>query len=62
MQLLVAATRSGAIMANVGQEAGTLEPGKVADIIIIDGDPLADIRVLSNVTAVIQGGVVAIRQ
>jgi imidazolonepropionase-like amidohydrolase len=60
MQLLIAATRSGAIMANVGGDVGTLEAGKIADIIILDGDPMADIRALSNVSVVIQGGVVAV--
>ena len=58
MQLLVAATRNGAIMANVGREVGTLEAGKIADIIVVEGDPLADLQALNNVRVVIQGGVV----
>jgi imidazolonepropionase-like amidohydrolase len=60
MQLLVAATRSGAIMANVGAEVGTLEAGKIADIIVVDDDPLADLQALNNVRTVIQGGAVVV--
>jgi predicted amidohydrolase YtcJ len=60
MQLLTAATRSGAIMANVGDEVGTIEVGKIADIIVVGGDPLADLRALNNVSTVIQGGAVVV--
>jgi imidazolonepropionase-like amidohydrolase len=37
-------------------EIGTLEPGKLADIVIVDGDPLADSRALLRVTTTIKGG------
>ena len=43
------------------QEFGTLEPGKLADVLVVDGDVLADIRVLEDRTrfvAVMQGGIV----
>jgi imidazolonepropionase-like amidohydrolase len=60
MQLLVAATRSGAIMSNVGQDVGTIEPGKIADIIVVDGDPLSDLQALTNVSVVVQGGQVVV--
>jgi imidazolonepropionase-like amidohydrolase len=60
MQLLVAATRSGAIMSNVGQDVGTIEPGKVADIIVVDGDPLSDLQALNSVIVVVQGGQVVV--
>jgi imidazolonepropionase-like amidohydrolase len=43
-------------------ELGTVEPGKLADLLIVDGDVLADIRVLedrSRFIAVIQGGRIA---
>jgi imidazolonepropionase-like amidohydrolase len=47
MAALVAATRDNA--AALGwTDAGTLEPGKRADLIVLDGDPLADIRVLGQ--------------
>jgi imidazolonepropionase-like amidohydrolase len=60
MQLLVAATRSGAIMANVGQQVGTLEAGKIADIIVVDGDPLSELQALNHVSVVVQGGAVVV--
>lgn len=41
---------------NMGDELGTLEPGKLADIVIIDGDPLTLIFNLLNVKVVIKGG------
>jgi imidazolonepropionase-like amidohydrolase len=58
MQLLVAATRNGAILANVADRKGTIEPGKDADMIILRGDPLADIFALRNIGAVVLGGAV----
>jgi imidazolonepropionase-like amidohydrolase len=39
-----------------GDEIGTLEPGKLADIVIIDGDPLHDSRALLNVVTTIKDG------
>ena len=44
-----------------GHDLGTLEPGKLADVLLVDGDPTTDIRVLqdrSRFIAVMQGGVV----
>jgi imidazolonepropionase-like amidohydrolase len=42
----------------LGQEGqvGTLAPGAWADLIAVDGDPLADVTVLTSVTAVVKGG------
>ena len=42
-------------------ELGTLEPGKLADMVIVDGDPLTDVQVMSRVVTVIKGGEVAYR-
>jgi imidazolonepropionase-like amidohydrolase len=61
MQLLVAATRSGAMMANVAGGVGTIEAGKIADIIVVNGDPLADLSALNNVSVVVQAGEVVER-
>ena len=49
-------TRNAAVYVGLGDELGTLEPGKIADIILIDGDPLADISVLTSAAVVIQEG------
>ena len=55
-ELVVAATRNAAIVSNAGDTTGTLEPGKLADIIIVDGEPDVDIASLANVDVVILGG------
>jgi imidazolonepropionase-like amidohydrolase len=44
-----------------GDEFGTLEPGKLADVLVVEGDVVADISLLedrSRFNAVMQGGVV----
>ncbi|MGZ3400284.1 MAG: amidohydrolase family protein [Caulobacteraceae bacterium] len=38
------------------KDLGTLEPGKKADIVLIDGDPLADILTLTRVAVTIKDG------
>jgi imidazolonepropionase-like amidohydrolase len=55
-EVLVAATRNGAFAIGKDAELGTLEPGKLADIIIVDGDPLSDLAALHNVRVVIYAG------
>jgi imidazolonepropionase-like amidohydrolase len=47
MQALVAATARAAECVQ-RSDIGTLEPGKAADILVVDGDPLADIRILED--------------
>ena len=48
-------TRNAAA-AVVRDDIGTLEPGKLADIVIVDGDPLDTVTDLLNVVTVIKGG------
>jgi imidazolonepropionase-like amidohydrolase len=55
---LLAATRGGAEACRVDGEVGTLEPGKRADLIAVDGDPLADITALRRVALVMKNGIV----
>jgi imidazolonepropionase-like amidohydrolase len=45
---IVAATRSAAELLDLLDVTGTVEPGKAADLLIVDGDPLADIRILGD--------------
>jgi imidazolonepropionase-like amidohydrolase len=60
MNALLAATRNGArAMGMAGEKAGTLEPGKFADLVQLGGDPLADIHHIRDIMTVVQGGRVA---
>ena len=49
-------TRNAAISAMKGDQLGTLEAGKVADMVLLNGDPLASAASLLNVTTVIKAG------
>jgi imidazolonepropionase-like amidohydrolase len=58
-ETLVAATRDAGALVDFGGKVGTLEAGKFADIVVVDGDPLTDITVmqdLDKITTVIKGG------
>lgn len=57
MDAIMAATRNGAEMLGMEDELGTIEEGKLADVIVVAGNPLADIEALKRVYAVIKGGV-----
>jgi imidazolonepropionase-like amidohydrolase len=59
MEAIVACTRDTAFAVGLEGQVGLLEPGKLADVILLNSDPLADIRVLQggrHVTAVIKDG------
>jgi imidazolonepropionase-like amidohydrolase len=56
IQALQAATRNAAQVNRVGAKLGTLDAGKLADIIAVGGDPLRDPSVLADVRLVMQGG------
>ena len=58
MQIIVAATRNAARVCDLGRELGTLESGKIADLFVIDGDPLSDLDALLEVRLVVHDGVV----
>ena len=63
MEAIQAGTRNAAVTLGLGGEVGTLESGNLADIIVVRGDPLADIRVLQdkqNIEVVIKGGEVVV--
>lgn len=48
MDVLVAGTRNAAECCRLGDRTGTLEVGKIADILVVDGNPLADVTILQN--------------
>jgi len=58
IEALVAATRTSAEILRMGDRLGTIEVGKLADIIAVPGDPLSDISVLEKVSFVMKDGVV----
>jgi imidazolonepropionase-like amidohydrolase len=53
-----AATRVNAGIIGKARDLGTIEPGKLADIIVVNGNPLFDIVSLSHVEVVVKGGIV----
>ena len=61
LEVLTCATKNGAKILGRSQEIGTVEVGKLADLLIVEGCPLKDIRILedrSRFIAVMQGGLV----
>ncbi len=62
MDILKSATVNAADLISRSHDLGTIEPGKLADIIAMDGSPLSDIREVLSVDFVMQGGTVYKRQ
>ncbi len=58
MQAIQSATQSAADLLGWSESVGTLTPGRYADIVAVEGDPLKDITELERVTFVMKGGVV----
>jgi imidazolonepropionase-like amidohydrolase len=56
IEALRTATMNGAELQGRSKDIGTLEPGKFADIVAVDGDPLSDITVMEKVVFVMKGG------
>ena len=56
MEAIVSATRDSARSCWIDDRVGTLEPGKMADVLVVDGDPSQDIAATKNVAAVFQDG------
>ena len=56
MQAIQSATIRAAELLGKDDALGSIAPGRLADLVAVDGDPLQDIRVLENVAHVMQGG------
>ena len=59
-EIIIALTSNAAAFLDLSDEIGTLEAGKIADVLIVDGDPLSDISDLANVEIVIKNGDVVV--
>ncbi len=55
-QALTAATKNAAEMCGVGPELGTVDPGKLADLIVVADNPLADIENVRKLQMVMKEG------
>jgi imidazolonepropionase-like amidohydrolase len=58
LQIITAATRNAAHVCNLESYLGTLEPGKIADILAVRGDPLKDILALATPLLVLRNGTI----
>jgi imidazolonepropionase-like amidohydrolase len=57
LEALTAATRNNAEILRMSDQVGTLEPGKLADFVLLGADPLRDIASVRQVRAVYKAGV-----
>ena len=57
MEAITAATASAAELLGWSDRIGTLQAGRFADLVAVNGDPLSDIAVLQKVQFVMKGGV-----
>jgi len=63
LETITAATKTNAEICDAADRLGTIEGGKLGDLLVIDGDPLKDIKILRNkVQVIIQEGKVVKRQ
>jgi imidazolonepropionase-like amidohydrolase len=58
MAAIKSATLEASRLAGMEKELGTVEAGKIADLVAVPGDPLADIRQMTKVSFVMKGGVI----
>ena len=65
MDVLMAATKRGAESMRMESDLGTLEEGKLADLVVLDGNPLEDIKILQSlekINLVIKDGEIAVNR
>jgi len=62
MDAILAATRNAAQLLGLPDQVGTLEPGKVADVVGFAGDPLADIHTVTAPVFVMHEGRIVVEK
>ena len=60
MDAILAGTRNASQLLGLDKEVGTVEPGKIADLVAVDGDPLADMATMSRPAFVMHQGTVIV--
>jgi imidazolonepropionase-like amidohydrolase len=58
LQVILASTKNAAIVSGIEDQVGTLETGKIADILVIFGDPLDNLQNLRNIRMIIRNGTI----
>jgi imidazolonepropionase-like amidohydrolase len=58
MQIIVASTLNAAHVSGIEEQLGTLEAGKIADVLVLRGDPLKDLEALKDIQLVIHEGII----
>jgi imidazolonepropionase-like amidohydrolase len=56
MDAIMAATRNAADLLGVSSKLGTIQPGRFADLVAVKGDPLSDIKLLTQINFVMKEG------
>lgn len=62
MEIIVAVTQNAAAVMGRDKDVGTLEPGKYADLVILNADPLDDILNTSKISLVMKGGRIVVQK
>ena len=62
MEAIMAGTRNAADNLGKGNELGTIEKGKLADMIVVSGNPLEEIEKTRDIKMVIKDGVVVVNK
>jgi imidazolonepropionase-like amidohydrolase len=56
VEALQAATVNAAQLLGIADQVGSIQPGKAADIVAVNGDPISDIKAINNVVLVMKAG------